>query len=77
MTDTERLDFLEERFRNETVSFSFMRYQGGEADQPWLLDKHNYGYRRWHAFTLRELIDGFAAESANSVLCVKGKEGEG
>ena len=66
MTDTERLDYLEKAFQNETVSFTFMRFAGWEATRPWLLDRHNYGYRRWNAITLRELIDGFAADDGRA-----------
>ena len=62
MTDTERLDFLERKFMNRTVSFSFMRFAGWDVETPWVLDRHNYGTKRWVARTLRDLIDGFAKE---------------
>lgn len=68
MTDTERLNLIEDIFRNETVSFSFMRFVGWEANKPWICDRHNFGYKRWHANTLRELIDGLAAEYQKSLI---------
>lgn len=58
-TDTEIITFLESAFRNKTIHFSFMRFAGWEAEQPWLLDKHNYGFKRWQASTFRRLITAF------------------
>lgn len=66
MSDTELIDKFEEIMKDETIMFSFMRYKGWEAEQPWICDKHSYGFRRWTSHTLRELMEGLISEYKNN-----------